>query len=167
MIVLLYAITLLRIPLAFLFAIDNPSLRFTLVCLAMISDVVDGFIARRYHLTSKIGAILDPLTDKFFSIYVLCILFIEKKIGLTGIFCMLSRDAAILLYSLTILYRGEVKSQSFRSLAWGKITTTLQSFFFLALSLTLPIPTACYFIFLFIVPFVLVELFTHPKRSIE
>jgi CDP-diacylglycerol--glycerol-3-phosphate 3-phosphatidyltransferase len=32
--------------------------------LMAISDFLDGFLARRMHLTSKLGAILDPIADK-------------------------------------------------------------------------------------------------------
>lgn len=32
--------------------------------LASISDGIDGYIARRYHQRSELGAILDPLADK-------------------------------------------------------------------------------------------------------
>lgn len=38
---------------------------------AGISDVADGYIARKYNLTSKFGAILDPLADKLMSFTVL------------------------------------------------------------------------------------------------
>ena len=31
---------------------------------AGISDAVDGFLAKRFHWTSRIGALLDPLADK-------------------------------------------------------------------------------------------------------
>ncbi len=37
---------------------------FALFALAVLSDGVDGFLARRYGWTSRLGAILDPLADK-------------------------------------------------------------------------------------------------------
>jgi len=39
--------------------------------LAGISDVLDGFIARKFDLTSKLGAVLDPFADKLMSFTVL------------------------------------------------------------------------------------------------
>lgn len=45
----------------------NESLRWwtiTVFFTAAISDAVDGYIARHFNQTSKLGAILDPLADK-------------------------------------------------------------------------------------------------------
>ncbi|WP_237182598.1 CDP-alcohol phosphatidyltransferase family protein [Roseomonas marmotae] len=37
---------------------------FVLFAAAGISDAIDGWIARRWHLRSRLGAMLDPLADK-------------------------------------------------------------------------------------------------------
>jgi CDP-diacylglycerol--glycerol-3-phosphate 3-phosphatidyltransferase/cardiolipin synthase len=45
----------------------NETLRFWTIAsfaLAAISDAVDGYIARHFNQTSRLGAILDPLADK-------------------------------------------------------------------------------------------------------
>jgi cardiolipin synthase len=39
--------------------------------IAGVSDVLDGFIARRFNLMSKLGAALDPFADKMMSFTVL------------------------------------------------------------------------------------------------
>ena len=39
--------------------------------LAGLSDILDGQIARRYNLTTKLGAVLDPFADKMMSFAVL------------------------------------------------------------------------------------------------
>ncbi|MCL4380403.1 CDP-alcohol phosphatidyltransferase family protein [Candidatus Dependentiae bacterium] len=38
---------------------------FILVLVALVSDLLDGFIARYYNQITVIGQLLDPLTDKF------------------------------------------------------------------------------------------------------
>src|SRR5947207_13980719 len=45
---------------------------FALFLAAGISDAVDGFLAKRFHMKSELGAYLDPLADKalIVSIYV-------------------------------------------------------------------------------------------------
>ena len=45
---------------------------FAIFLLAGVSDGVDGFIAKRFNLTSELGAYLDPLADKALlnSIYI-------------------------------------------------------------------------------------------------
>lgn len=40
-------------------------------CIAAASDLVDGYIARKYNMTSGIGMVLDPLADKLMHISVL------------------------------------------------------------------------------------------------
>lgn len=45
---------------------------FVLFALAGVSDAVDGFIAKRWNMTTELGALLDPIADKalLVSIYV-------------------------------------------------------------------------------------------------
>lgn len=51
---------------------------FSLFLLAVISDFLDGFIARRYNLVTDEGKLIDPLTDKMLVISVL-IMLVEVK----------------------------------------------------------------------------------------
>src|SRR6201982_2816972 len=45
---------------------------FAVFLIAGISDAVDGFLAKRFNMTSELGALLDPLADKalLVSIYI-------------------------------------------------------------------------------------------------
>jgi len=50
------------------YRVDNillASLPVIIFLLAIITDGVDGFIARRYDQATRLGAVLDPLADKF------------------------------------------------------------------------------------------------------
>ena len=65
-------ISLFRIVLvpcfAWIFLTAEQPEEFTLAAVLLvvsgISDLLDGWIARRFHMTSKLGKILDPAADK-------------------------------------------------------------------------------------------------------
>ena len=52
-------------PIIFLLILyfDQYGLALVLFFLASISDFFDGFLARRYNLTSELGEIIDPIAD--------------------------------------------------------------------------------------------------------
>jgi len=45
-----------------------------LFCTASFTDYLDGYIARRFNLGSKFGAMLDPIADKAMVVIALCVL---------------------------------------------------------------------------------------------
>ena len=53
--------------------------------LASISDFFDGFIARRYKVSSKLGLILDPLGDKLMTFSVLVCITVDGIIPLWAV----------------------------------------------------------------------------------
>lgn len=122
-----------RAPLAFLFLSDSPTWRLIAVLLAMFTDSIDGYLARRSRSVSRVGAILDPLMDKFFVYFALISLFWEGKIALLEAMAVLSRDFFLLLYGLVMVLIGRWKTIVFRAIRWGKITTALQFFVLIGL----------------------------------
>ena len=89
----------------------------TLICLgllviAALTDALDGYVARRMNLISKLGLILDPLADKIFAAVLIIelILFREFPVWLAS--AIISRDLLILLAGLFILDRKKVASSS-------------------------------------------------------
>ena len=101
-----------------------------LFILAIISDGVDGFIARSLHQKTKLGTILDPLADKMLllSAYI-CLSIansIPNQLRLPPYvpIIVISRDAIIVLGSIMIhLITGDLNVSPS---AWGKITTFFQ-----------------------------------------
>ena len=63
---LLSAVRLLLIPMILWLYIGLENHRWTIavIILSGLTDVVDGFIARKYHMISDFGKILDPVADK-------------------------------------------------------------------------------------------------------
>ena len=53
---------------AYLILHDKPYLATSLLLYAGLTDLVDGWIARRYNLKTVVGTIIDPMADKFLMI---------------------------------------------------------------------------------------------------
>jgi CDP-diacylglycerol--glycerol-3-phosphate 3-phosphatidyltransferase len=137
MITISNSLSFLRAPLAFAFLQTNPFIRLAAILLAMISDSIDGYLARRNRSTSRFGAILDPTMDKFFVYFTLTVLFLEGRIAWWEGAAMLSRDFFLCLYGLFMLTAGRWKEIVFRAIRWGKATTALQFFVLMGLTIDL------------------------------
>jgi len=117
--------------------------------LAIITDVIDGYIARRHHQKTEAGAILDPLADKFLLISAfVCLYRVKELAGSFGIpvsilLIVISRDA-ILLIGSTVIYmvKGGIDIVPTK---WGKATTFFQVIAIIGILVRLPIfPIAWY-----------------------
>src|SRR3990167_11300893 len=159
MITISNCLSFLRAPLAFLFWQSTPSIRLISIFLAMLTDGLDGYIARRTSTTTRLGTILDPLMDKFFVVFCLSILFLEEKIQGMEFAAMLSRDFALIMYGSIMFALKQWKMIEFRSIRWGKITTALQFFVLIALTFGLSLPWYLYISFVVMGGFALYELF--------
>jgi CDP-diacylglycerol--glycerol-3-phosphate 3-phosphatidyltransferase len=97
--------------------------------IAAICDGVDGYIARRYNQRSELGAILDPLADKFLLVSGIVLFtfnnapyFGSIPLWMTG--TIISRDLIILIGMVVIqMTVGKVKV---RPRIIGKIATVFQ-----------------------------------------
>lgn len=141
-------LSFLRIPLAFVFLHHDPFLRGCALFGAMGTDFLDGYLARRYQMGSKWGTILDPITDKFFVLFVLAVFYHEHHITLWEVVSMLSRDVSLVLFTLYLVFSGRVRTYQVRAIWSGKIATTFQLFVLTALALNYPVPAAVYLLFL-------------------
>ena len=160
-------LSLLRGPLAFLFLIEAPIVRALVVVAAMLTDIVDGYLARKLQFTTRIGAILDPLMDKFFVFFVLSILFYEHTLSGWEVAAMLSRDMALFIFAVYLIALNRWKNYNYRSMVFGKITTALQFAVLLFLSLQMPVAPVLFSLFFVFGGIVLVELFLTLKTNPE
>jgi phosphatidylglycerophosphate synthase len=140
MITISNSLSFLRAPLAFAFLQANPTLRLAAIILAMLTDCIDGYLARRSQSASRFGAILDPTMDKFFVYFALTVLFLEGSISPWETAAMLSRDFFLFVYGLLMLTTGRWKTIVFRAIRWGKATTALQFIILMGLSLGITFP---------------------------
>lgn len=104
--------------------------------IAVMSDALDGFVARRFNQKTELGTILDPMADKLLIITAFICLSMSKsippnlKLPAWLPIVVISRDIIIVLGSVVVHFiRGNIQIVP---TAWGKITTFLQMFTILA-----------------------------------
>ncbi len=68
---------------------------FVLFLAAGVSDAVDGFLAKRFHMSSVLGAYLDPLADKALIVSIYLTLGINGDIPRWLVILVVSRDILI------------------------------------------------------------------------
>jgi len=116
--------------------------------LAVISDAVDGYIARKSKQVSEAGQVLDPLGDKLLLLGAFICLTLPNNLSLRVplwvALIVVSRDLLILL-GVTVIYIVQGKIDVYPT-KWGKLTTTFQMSAVIAVLLQLP------FVFIFWVP---------------
>lgn len=119
--------------------------------IAVVSDAVDGYIARKARQVSVAGQILDPLGDKL----LLMSAFITLSVGtqmplqfpLWVSFIVISRDAIILLGAL-VIYLVKQKIEIYPT-RWGKLTTTFQMLAVISVLLQLSMSAAVWSVAVF------------------
>jgi cardiolipin synthase len=123
-------LSLLRVPLgvAFVPLAGYPTAALMILALAAVSDVLDGWLARRQPRPKGRGQWLDPVCDKIFITTVMAGLYSSQHPSLEVLLPILTREVAILM--LFLLYRlvPALRSISYdyRAHALGKATTVTQ-----------------------------------------
>jgi len=104
-------------------------LAITVFVLAIVSDAVDGYLARRMNQTTRLGAILDPLADKLLLVGGIVVLSIDYRpilptipIWLTTL--IVTRDTILPLGTILISYTGSTPKVVPRMT--GKLATVAQ-----------------------------------------
>lgn len=164
MITLPNLITLMRFPLALAFLQDNVLWRITALILAMLSDGLDGYIARRFGKISRLGTFLDPLADKLFVIFVLGIFLAEGRLNLWEAATMLCRDFSVILFGFYLAWKGTLNQYQFRAIRCGKVTTVLQFAVLLGLTIHAAIPSFIFISFIILGLLALIELYGDRRR---
>lgn len=152
-------LSLVRIPLALVFLQQNDILRIMGIVLALISDGLDGYVARRYKEVTQFGAILDPLMDKFFVFFALIILYGEDQVSMEQMASMLCRDFSVMFFGLYLMLKGMWAGYQFRSIWCGKITTVIQSMVLIGLSCHIRLPGVVFASFIILGILALFELY--------
>lgn len=108
----------------FYLGIENSLLYATLIfALAGITDVLDGYIARKFDLVTKLGTVLDPLADKSMQLAVL-ITFTSKGFIPLWAIAIIGIKEVLMIIGGAILYLGK-SDAAIPSDKYGKFGTIL------------------------------------------
>lgn len=124
---------IILVPFILLFLLDSPisnmlnlKTRFVvsgiIFAVAIISDAVDGRIARKFNAVSTFGKFLDPIADKLLVLGVLCAFIEIGFVGTVPVLLILAREFLIMGLRLGAMSRGVVVSANW----WGKVKTICQ-----------------------------------------
>jgi phosphatidylglycerophosphate synthase len=100
---------------------------------AAVTDFLDGWLSRRLKATSRAGALLDAIADRFFVLTVVATLLFTGRLGTGGYFVMIMRDLATAVGFLVARVIPWLRKVTFQARMSGKVVTVLQLFTLVAL----------------------------------
>lgn len=102
-----------------------------LFCVASLTDLLDGKIARKYNLVTNFGKFMDPLADKMLVSSAFICLIVTRQDALPAwiVIVIIAREFIISGFRLVASDNGIVIAASY----WGKFKTTFQMFAIIAL----------------------------------
>jgi cardiolipin synthase len=106
-------LTILRIMLCpAIFFYSNIIILLSIVFIGGLTDFLDGYIARKYNKSSKLGSILDPVADKLFFNSLLLKLFQMNLIPLYIFVGFLAKDVVLIVGWIALNLRKSNSSSS-------------------------------------------------------
>ena len=90
--------------------------------IASLTDLIDGKIARKYHMVTNFGKFMDPLADKLLVSAALIALVAMNRIPAWVVIIIISREFIISGFRLIAADNQVVIAASY----WGKFKTTFQ-----------------------------------------
>jgi len=119
---ILTAIRMLLIPVIFYFALqENYILAVLFLTLSGLTDVLDGYIARKYNFISDFGTLFDPLADKLTQVSTLIVLVIQGIIPIWILIIVIIKEL-LMIAGAAFLYD---KNTVVGSRWYGKAATVL------------------------------------------
>src|SRR3954468_6233255 len=127
-------ISLSRVALAAAFVMDHDvNARIGIVLAAAVTDMLDGWLARKAGLTSRFGALVDPFADRVFALVAVATFVYEGTLTTFEYFVMISRDLMTAVGFLVARSVSWLRPVEFRARWSGKAVTALQMVTFVAI----------------------------------
>ena len=87
---------------------------------AGVTDILDGFIARRCNLITRLGTVLDPLADKLMLLTVLISITMKNQISFWIIIVVAIKETLLILGAITLFNDHDIVVPANR---FGKLST--------------------------------------------
>lgn len=107
-----------------------------LFIVASLTDLLDGKIARKYHLVTNFGKFMDPLADKLLVCSAMICLVDMGRLASWIVIIIIAREFIISGFRLVASDNGVVIAASY----WGKFKTTFQMLMIILLILNFENP---------------------------
>ena len=105
---------------------------FGLIIIIILTDFLDGYVARKAEETTNFGKLIDPVADKVCMMVVMIYLIISYKLPFLLFFVTLAiRDVFLIIIGVYLMFSQEEVFQSNRSGKWFMGITALMMTFFL------------------------------------
>lgn len=123
-------LSLARAPLAFVFffVVDRPAVALAVLVVAGLTDVLDGWYARKFDQCTATGALVDGVTDKILVLLVAGALLDAGRLSLVEVLLLGTRDVGEVAVTAWVALRKDDHAlhEEQRANALGKATTFLQ-----------------------------------------
>jgi len=143
-------LSLLRIPLS-IFIIPFAGSK-TIICLLFIAcaltDFLDGYIARKYKLESKLGAYLDSFADLVFFIVLIAYIFNYQKEIIDKNIILLISIVSVRILSLIICFLRNKRIYILHTI--GNKLSGLLIFLFIIVNIFIPLSSYAFYLLLFV-----------------
>lgn len=107
-------------PFVYYFLKDNYVMAAVMIAISGLSDMFDGYIARRFNQITKLGAMLDPVADKITLGSVVICMCIKIPVIMPIIIILLVKEILMLLAGLVLLKKHKTPPPA----QWyGKVAT--------------------------------------------
>ena len=121
----------LLIPFIMLYRADKYGASIGLLFLSGATDMIDGFIARRFNMISTVGKILDPLADKITQVTVAICLALKTPAIMPVLIVFCVKEFLMMIGSALLIKKGARPAEA---KWWGKVgTVVIYGFLFMVL----------------------------------
>ncbi|MFQ5631327.1 MAG: CDP-alcohol phosphatidyltransferase family protein [bacterium] len=128
---------------------------------AVITDYLDGYFARKFDQRSDVGRIIDPLADKIGIAIVAIAMTVTHELPVWFLILIITRDLAILLLGAFMVSRTKSIPES----NWtGKVTVTAVAVVIIAF--TLSIDTVKWYLLYACFAVLVISMYSYLKRFI-